>query len=244
MQYKADFVTGVLSIIIFNTINLSLIGILIYQFNELNGWNIWHLIFLYGLWLLSHSIFSFFFWHLCDMENYLIQGTFDQFLTRPVSPLLQFLGRDVHYLGVGDILIGVTCIVISYINLGLDWTLINFMFFIIAVISGTIIEFSISWIIACISFWTGRSFGAFTILWQINSIVQQYPIDIFGNWFRIMVTFVLPVALMNYYPSLILLDKSDNTVYMLLSPLVSLLILGVAAAFWKKGIRSYSSSGN
>jgi ABC-2 type transport system ATP-binding protein len=40
------------------------------------------------------------FWHLTRLEDDIIHGRFDQYLVRPCSRLLQFLGREVNYMGV------------------------------------------------------------------------------------------------------------------------------------------------
>src|SRR5215207_7683154 len=100
LQYRADFIMGILNVIALNAVNLGLIGIIVYRFVDLNGWVVWELFFLYCLWLLGHSLYSLFFWHFWEMEEYLIQGTFDQFLLRPASPFVQFLGREVQYIGL------------------------------------------------------------------------------------------------------------------------------------------------
>lgn len=152
MQYRADFITGIVSILILNAVSLGLIGILVSRFVHLNGWGIWELVFLYSLWMLSHSIYSLLFWYLNTMEEYIAQATFDQFLHRPFSPLVQFLGREIQYMGIGDILVGVAAIYLSFTKLDLQWGLSEWAFFIVAVLSGTIIEMAISWIIACFSF--------------------------------------------------------------------------------------------
>ncbi|WP_342481778.1 ABC-2 family transporter protein [Paenibacillus sp. FSL L8-0340] len=248
MQYRTDFLTGILGILVFNAINISLIGIIVTRFVHLNGWSIWELVFLYSLWILGHSIFSLLFWQLTSMEEYLINGTFDQFLTRPISPLVQLLGREIQYLGIGDAIIGILGITLAYYNLGLDWSFFEFIYFLVSVLSGTGIEVAIFWMIACISFWTGRSMTASTVLWRINSMVQQYPIDIFGKWFQIVVTGIIPVAFMNFYPSIALLGKTDaydhpNWInYM--SPIVAIVLLLIASKIWSLALKRYSSSGN
>lgn len=60
-QYKADFFVGIISVLILNAVNLSLIGILVYNFNTLGNWNIWDLLFLYSFWMLSRGIYGVFF---------------------------------------------------------------------------------------------------------------------------------------------------------------------------------------
>jgi ABC-2 type transport system permease protein len=70
----------------------------------------------------------------------------------------------------------------------------------------------------------------------------------FCRWFRVFVTAVVPVAFINYYPSLLLLGKiQPNQPWAWLgfaSPLVALLLLLFGGFMWRKGIRAYSSTGN
>lgn len=248
MQYRADFISGIISVILLNAVNLGLIGILVSRFVHLNGWNIWDIVFLYSLWMLSHSIYSLFFWHFNTLEEYLIKGNFDQFLTRPVSPLIQFLGREIQYMGIGDILVGISGLSLAYMNLNLNWSIIEWSFLIIIVLSGTTIETSISWILSCLSFWTGRSQTAFFVITRLNLMVQQYPIDIFGQWFRILVTGFIPIAFINYYPSLYLLGKDNNSGnwhwLSFISPVVALIFIFLATFIWHMALNKYTSSGN
>ena len=92
-QYKADFFVGIISVLILNAVNLSLIGILVYNFNTLGNWNIWDLLFLYSFWMLSRGIYGLIFWHLSDLEEMIVGGTFNDYLIRPVNPFIQFIGK-------------------------------------------------------------------------------------------------------------------------------------------------------
>lgn len=247
LQYRVDFIMGILNVVAMNAINLGLIGILVYRFVDLNGWSIWELFFLYCLWLLGHCFYSLFFWHFWEMEEYLVQGTFDQFLLRPASVFIQFLGREVQYIGFADMLVAVVGLALAYINLELQWGLASWIFFFAVVLSGTVIETALTLIMACISFWTGRSSMAIDLIMEFNVLVQHYPIDIFGRWFRLIVTGVIPVAFMNYYPALILLGKSDPQSPWLwlgyMSPVVALILATIASTVWRLALKHYSSSG-
>ena len=248
MQYRANFLAGILGLIFWNVINLSLIGILISQFTRLKDWTVWEIVFLYCLWILGHSLYSLLFSHTTRMEDYLIAGTFDQFLLRPASPIIQFLGRELQYVEIADALIGLTGISLAYTQLHLHWGALKGGFFIIAVISGAVIELAINLLITCSAFWTGRSRSSFILVQQFYGLVHQYPIDIFGSAFRVIVTGIIPVAFMNYYPALFLLDKVNSTrpswwlSYM--SPLVALLLVGIVSVVWHRGLIRYSSSGS
>jgi ABC-2 type transport system permease protein len=81
MQYRANFIVGILGLLFWNVINLGLIGVLVTQFTSLKSWTLWELVFLYGLWILAHSLYALFFSHTSELENYLIEGTFENFST-------------------------------------------------------------------------------------------------------------------------------------------------------------------
>lgn len=247
LQYRADFLTGVIGVVVLNLVNVSLIGILVSRFQHLNGWSLWEMVFLYCLWLLGHSFYSFFFWHIRALEDYLVEGTFDQFLMRPASPFIMFLGREVQYLGVADLTFSLLGLSLAYQNLNLQWNTPQWLFFGAAVISGTLIETTLVLSIACISFWTGRSRRAHQLMMRLNVMVQYYPVDIFGYVFRVIVTGLIPVAFMNYYPSLMLLGKLDLQSpwgwlgYM--SPVVACFLVIITSVIWHLALRRYSSSG-
>jgi len=248
MQYRANFLAGILGLIVWNVINLGLIGVMVTRFGNLNHWTLWELVFLYCLWILGHSLYSLFFSHTRELENYLIEGTFDQFLLRPASPLIQVMGRELQYLEIADLLFAFTGISLAYAQLGLRWSGGKWAFFLVAILSGAIIELTINLLIASSAFWTGRSRGTPIMLAPFYNLVHQYPVDIFGNAFRIIVTSLIPVAFMNYYPALVLLDKLDraNSGWWLsyMSPLVALVLVAIAWGVWRLALERYSSSGS
>ena len=247
MQYRVDFFIGMANVIFLNVVNLSLIGILVSRFRHMNGWAVWELVFLYCLWLLGHSLYSLFFWHMPDLEEYLIQGTFDRFLLRPASPFVQFIGREIQYIGFADVLVAISGLSLAYTRLGLSWTWAEWGFFFAAAASGAVIETTLALMIASIAFWTGRSEAGVEVMNEFSMLVQRYPVDILGGWFRLVVTGLLPVAFMNYYPSLVLLGKvSGDTTWVwlsYLSPAVALLLVAAAATVWGQALRHYQSAG-
>jgi ABC-2 type transport system permease protein len=247
MQYRADFLTGMVSVILLNSILLSAMGLLVNRFQHLHGWRVWDLVFLYGLWVGGHSLYSLLFWHLFMMEDFIVEGRFDQMLIRPIGVLVQFLGQGIQYMGVGDMLVSAGAISLAYRNLGLQWGIWQWLFLWVAVLSGTVIETSTYWIIGSLSFWTGRSRAGTNIVVRFMVLVQQYPVDLFGTWFRWVVTGLIPVAFMNYYPALLLLGKLEKAPYpwmAFLSPVVAGAMLAAAYGVWRMGLRRYASSGS
>jgi ABC-2 type transport system permease protein len=247
MEYRSDFVVGVVSVLVLNVVNLSLIWVMVSRFRVLAGWCLWEIVMLYGTFLLSHSVYAVFFWHLSTLEDDILHGRFDRYLVRPCSPLLQFLGREVNYMGVGDVMFSVAALSLAYCNLGLRWSVGQWAFFALAVLSGAVIETCIVWIMGMLAFWTGRSRSLFYFTLRFNVLTQQYPMDVFGKWFRVFVTGFLPLAFMNYHPLTILLDKPNALGIAglgFLSPLVAAALVALGSFVWRKGLASYASSGS
>lgn len=247
MQFRTDFMVGMVSVIVLNVFSLATIGVVLNQFQSLAGWTIWEIVFLYSLWILGHSLFSLLFWHMEDLEYYLIQGTFDMFLVRPISPFLQFLGREINYTGVADVLVGVAGMAVALGRLNIHWNVWQMAYLGVVILAGTLIEFAITLALACIAFWTGRSASSVNAVMQVSFVIQRYPVDMYGTWFRVFVTCVLPVAFINYYPAKFLLGKvaaGDPWGWLsYLSPVVALTLLWLASRVWQRAIRQYSSAG-
>lgn len=56
-------------------------------------------------------------------------------------------------------------------------------------------------------------------------------------------TFVIPLALVQYYPLLFVLNRSDS-LWHALAPLISLVFLIPCYALWRFGVRHYRSTGS
>jgi ABC-2 type transport system permease protein len=77
----------------------------------------------------------------------------------------------------------------------------------------------------------------------------RYPISIYTRGVRIVLTFVLPFAFMNYFPATFFLQKADTGLHFnpavgLLTPAIGLAWLAAAYAFWLVGLRYYQGTGS
>ena len=70
---------------------------------------------------------------------------------------------------------------------------------------------------------------------------------IYQEWLVSLFTFIIPMAFINYYPALYLLDKPDPfglpPFMPFLSPIVAVISLWLSLAFWRLGVRHYQSTG-
>jgi ABC-2 type transport system permease protein len=249
MQFRADFLIGILGVMGWNIVNLLAISVILGRFYDLAGWTVWEIVFMYGLWMVGNSIFSLLFFHLTNLEDYLIRGSFDLFLVRPLSPFLMLLTVEVNINGVADVIFGAASLGLAISNLHLQFSGVQWLYMGIMLVSAALLELGITLVLASIAFWTTKSAGLIYAVNQVNwNMTRQYPLEMFGRGFRMLVTGLIPFAFLNYYPARWLLGKTlpgDRWYFLsFLAPLVTLAVLGLAAVVWQKGIRRYNSTGS
>lgn len=71
----------------------------------------------------------------------------------------------------------------------------------------------------------------------------QYPVSIYGKAILRFLTFVVPVALFQYYPLLVLTGKSDSVLYMM-TPVIAVLFIIPSVIIWRFGVKHYKSTGS
>lgn len=249
LQFRVDFLIGLVGVITENIVNLLAISVILGSFHDLVGWTLWEIVFLYGMWMTGNSIYSLLFSHIQGLEDYLVQGTFDTFLIRPLSPLLMLLAVDVNFSGVSDVVFGLVSLSLAIVNLNLHFSAVQGLYLGLMLVSAALIQLGINLALSSVAFWTTKSSGLVYAVNQVNwNMTQQYPLEMFGRGFRVVVTTLIPFAFLNYYPTRWLLGKitpgDPGYILSFLSPFVAMTLLGVATLVWKQGLRHYTSTGS
>ena len=110
-------------------------------------------------------------------------------------------------------------------------------------ICGSVVFFCLFLIIAALSFFTIQPLDCLNILTYGMREFGQYPFSVYGKTVLRLLTFVVPLALVQYYPLLYLLDRENSILYGLM-PLLSLLFLIPALLLYRIGLRCYQSTGS
>ena len=245
LQYRSDFWTSLVGVVILNGVNIAQVSVLAWRFNMIGGWSIGDLMILYGMFSISWSLYTIFFVRTKELGNEITTGIFDQYLIRPMSPFLQFISREFQYVGLCDSMWGITLIIYGYHLSAIHWIASDIFLLLIFILCGAAIMAAIQVIIATISFWTIRAESLQGVIMQLTFLTRKFPISIFGNWFKVIVTCLIPVAYLNYYPVAYLLKKPDVSIWVSFqSPIVMILLCFFATVLWKYGTRKYQSTGS
>ena len=248
LEYRANFIMWFAFTIVYHGSAIAALWVTLRQFPSMNGWDFKQMAFLYALWMLGHEFHNTFFFSVVNVPEYVREGRFDRFLVRPQDALFQTLTVPSQLFPDGLMLALITFAVVTrYCGVEVNWVFIAFVP--LVVVGGALIDLGISLAVATVAFWFVR---VDTLRWVVMSLEQEftrYPISIYTRGVRVILTFVLPFAFMNYFPAAFLLHKTETGLS--LSPQVGLLAPAVGAAwlaasygFWRIGMQHYQGTGS
>ena len=250
MMYRVSFLMEVFGTGLTTLAEYASLALVFTRFDNLGGWSLGQVAFLYGIAELAFGIMDMVFGGF-DPGNFGLQvrrGTFDQFLLRPLNITIQVLGSEFTLRRIGKI--GVSILIfITALNLApIAWTPTKVTLTILAVISQVLFFGGLFIIGATITFWTVESIEAINIFTYGGSYMISHPMHIFPDALRRFFTFIIPAAFLNYYPAMYILEISDPTGMpewvAFLTPFAGLFLFVAALAFWRFGINHYQSTGS
>ncbi len=170
-------------------------------------------------------------------------GEFDRALVRPRNIILQILLPNMDFTRVGLLIQAVIVLCYAIPISGIAWTLDKIITLSLMITCGGALFFGLFLLKAACSFFTVESLDFMNILTYGARQFGRYPFSVYGSGVLKLLTFVIPLALFQYYPLLYLLDREKNILFMFF-PVISLLFLIPCFAFFRFGQSRYKSIGS
>ena len=248
MEYRGTFFAFLLTIAGFYLAQIAVIGLMLGRFGTIGGWSPGEMAFLYSLLILSTGCVSAIFSGLLDFSEFIREGTFDRLLLRPLSTLGQVLAMRFDMTGFMHLFLGIAALAFATVLLDIEWTAVRVAFLILSVLGGVLILGGVRIIVASICFFTVRNESLQHLIVFSTREFLMYPVSIYIRPVQIFLTFLFPIAFVNFYPAHVLLNRDTNT---LIAPAlaylafpVGLLVFIASLYFWRVGQRHYSSTGS
>lgn len=245
IEYAADFWIGIVGAMMLQVSGLVFISALFTQIPEIAGWSVWNIVVLYGLAMIPTGLRELFcdgFWMLRARVN---TGEFDRVLVRPVSPALQSATALVSIHGFGGVILGTTLLVmgLSRSDIAMHWWTVPFL--IIVIISGTVLVSAIAMAINLTGFWEPSAQSALPTMMGLFIDFAKFPIDIYSNVIRVIITIFLPYAFVSYLPALVLLDRDSDWKWLgFATPLMAVWVVFATSWLWSKALKRYQGVGH
>ena len=173
----------------------------------------------------------------------LSNGEFDRALVRPRNIIFQVLAAKMDFTRLGRLFQAVLVFCYAIPNSGVAWTPDKIFTLCLMVICGSLLFFGLFLIYAAFSFFTVEGLEFMNVFTDGGREFGRYPFSVYGKNILWFLTFVVPLALFQYYPLLYLLGRERSVFYMLI-PLCGLLFLLPSYAFFRFGLLRYKSTGS
>ena len=247
-QYRLSFALSLVGTFLFTFLDFVAVLVIFHHLPQFGGWSLGEVAFLYGSSYMTFKAADMFLTNFDRLPLLIRMGTFDQILTRPLGTLGQVMTTDFGLRQSASIAQGAAVFVFALLRVPIAWTPTRVLVLASMLASAFFIFCAIFVATNAVAFWTMDAREVANSFTYGGQFLTQFPMHIFGVWFRRLLGFVVPLAFVNYFPSLYILGKDDplDAPYLLrfVSPLVALAAVGVSSAIWRSAIRHYRSTGS
>lgn len=243
MQYKMSFfLTAVGQFLVSFTVFLG-IFFMFERFHAVEGFTYSEVLLCFSVMLLEFSLAEMFARGFDAFSGMVRKGEFDRILVRPQNEILQVLGSKFELTRIGRMLQAIVMFGYGIVKSGVEWDLSRVLTVLFMLIGGTAVFSSLFLIYAALCFFTLDGLEFMNVFTDGAREYGKYPIGIYGEKMLLFSTFVVPYALVQYYPLLYLLGHrtEKNLIFL---PLSACWFLIPGLLLWKYGVRHYKSSGS
>jgi ABC-2 type transport system permease protein len=241
LAYRADALINALLSLMWLGWELLSLNIIFSNTSTLGGWGQGELIALLGVWRLVNTLMVALVWPNTQKFNTSVRdGSLDYTLLQPAnSQFLVSFSRIVIW-RAWDVMLAGALIIVGIRMSGGGAVPMNIVNFLLLTVSGTLIIYSLWIVMISFTFWFVKFDNSVTIL-QALMDSGRYPAQVYPIWLRMLVTFVIPIAVATTVPLQAL--RGELLWWQVLMFLgIGAASLLISAQVWKAGVRRYSGA--
>ncbi len=248
MAYRLSFLMMAAGNFAATALDFVAIAIMFSHVDVLGGFSLPEVAFLYGTTSTAFGIADLTLGNMDRLGRRVRDGTLDVLLTRPVPVLAQVAADRFALRRVGRLSQGVLLLAWSLTRLDVHWTPVTVALVPLMLVSGAVIFGAVFVAGAAFQFRADDASEIQNAFTYGGTTLLQYPPTVFATDLVRGVTFVVPLAFVNWLPALRVLGRDDPLRLPawvdFASPLVALGCCAAAALAWRTGLRSYRSTGS
>jgi ABC-2 type transport system permease protein len=238
--YREDFIISTF-ITLLVELSVPVFVYLIYKTGAtFKGWNLYEVMLLQGIFLMAKGFaYLFIFGLIWDVNERTRSGSLDLILIKPRSFILLCIIEGFDMEDAGKLFGGILLFVLALYNLPSFEIIAVFQFILLFIIS-VLFLFGFALIIAsfCIVFIDNTR--VFEVFYSVLNF-GMYPAGIFSKHVQAIITFIIPVTFIGFYPASVLLGRPTISI---LYPVIVCIILNIAGLLiLKTNLKKYSSAG-
>ncbi|MEV6110439.1 ABC transporter permease [Streptomyces sp. NPDC051940] len=248
MAYRASFALNALGHFAICFLDFATIVIMFSHIDTLAGFSLAGMAVLYGATGLSLGLADLVLGNIERIGTRVRDGTLDTLLVRPVPVYAQIAADRFALRRLGRVTQASLVLGWGLWAADVAWTPTAVVLVPVMVLAGAGIYGAVFTLGAAFQFWAGDAAEVQASFTYGGNTLLQYPPGVFAKDVVRGVTYVLPLAFVNWLPALRILGRPDPLGLPgwvdFASPLVAVLCGAVAALAWRAGLRSYRSTGS
>jgi len=164
----------------------------------------------------------------------------DYTILQPVNSMFLVTFSRITVWRIWDLLLAIVLVMVG-INMSGDVTTpLSILTFILLTVSGAVVIYSLWIVLIALTFWFTKFDNNVTIL-QALLDAGRYPVTVYPVWLRIIVTFIIPIAVATTVPLQALRGELDLQ-RVLLFIVIGIASFWIASRVWKAGLKRYSGA--
>jgi len=248
MIHRAQFWAGIIAQWLSYGTTFATLYIVVARFNALAGWSAHEVLFMFAMNLLTYALAAMFFFNPCiRLAAKIRTGEFDAALTKPVSPFAHEVYQGFNAGYVSHVTLSVSVMIYAIHTAKLAVTPSALLLLLLLIIGAALLQAALLVGVSAMSFLLRNDNPLFHLLWDIKGFTN-YPLSIYGVFIQVMLTLVLPVAFINFYPTAALFRLDTGTpfggAWGFLTPLVGLSLFLLSVRLWNACLSKYQSAGS
>ena len=241
MAYRANFlVEGAMTMVQAGLTLLPLV-VLYSGRDQVAGWDATSALVVMGYFMGVHAVLEGIISpSLVELVTQIRTGAFDYVLLKPVDAQFMISASRYELWKIFDLLAALALVVYAFVRRGHPPAAEDVALGIALFVSGVAAMYGLFIACAAASFWVVRMDNLMYLLSAIFD-TARWPVQIFRGAWRIVFTFVIPVAVMTTFPAMALLGRLPlRTALGTVAGAIGLLVVG--RLVWRAAIRSYTSA--
>lgn len=243
MQYKASFIMSSIGQFLVSFSAFLEVYFMFSHIRSISGFTLQEVLLCFSSVLASFSIAECFVRGFDAFSGIISNGEFDRIMVRPRNEILQVLSSRIEFSRIGRLLQSLAVFAYAIPASGVIWTFDKIVTLVFMILGGLMVFSGLFIVYASLCFFTIEGLEFMNIFTDGGREFGKYPFSIYGESVLRFLTFIIPLALFQYYPLLYLIGKSNNIFYMFF-PLLGMLFIIPCLLFWRVGIRHYKSTGS
>lgn len=243
MEYKTSFLMTAIGQFIISFTAFLGVYFMFSRFHSVNGFEFSEVLICFSVVLMAFAIAECFVRGFDVFPRLIRSGDLDRILVRPRNEVFQVLTSNIEFSRMGRLLQAILMLAYAIPTSKVTWTFDKVTALVLMVVGGVAVFSALFVLYAGISFFTIEGLEFMNIFTDGSRTFGMYPLSIYGEPVLKFLTYIIPIALFQYYPFLYLIGRSENIALIFL-PLLGFVFMIPCYGFFRFGLRKYKSTGS